>query len=342
MASSVPAVIERLFAASDVVTSGEVAAASGVTRQAAHHHLRALVESGELVREGAGRGARYRRRSLRSTKYTVAGLQEDRVWMEEYSALRRMDLDIFDNPKVKPILDFAVTEMVNNAIDHSGGTEVIVRWFVDAARIAFEVQDDGVGAFRRMRESRGLATDFDAIGEISKGKQTSAPDRHSGLGIYFTSRMTSEFIISSGQVVWNVDNRRRDVGLGWLEHERKGTLVRCEVDATTSVVPLEVFRGFSDPTTVGLNRTSIRVSLFSDGTFVSRSEAKRLAAHLETYGEVELDFTGVNQVGQGFVDELFRVWQSAHPRTRLVAVHANPALLAMIAMAAPTHGHPER
>ena len=262
--------------------------------------------------------------------------------MEEYSALRKMDLDIFDNLKVKPILDFAVTEMVNNAIDHSGGTEVIVRWFADADRIAFEVQDDGVGAFRRMRESRGLATDFDAIGEIAKGKQTSAPDRHSGLGIYFTSRMSSQFILSSGQLVWNVDNRRRDEGLGWLEHERTGTLVRCEVDATTSVVPLEVFRAFSDPITAGLNRTSIRVSLFSDGTFVSRSEAKRVAAHLEAYGVVELDFTGVDQVGQGFVDELFRVWQSAHPQTRLVAVNANPALLAMIAMAAPTDGHPER
>ncbi|MDE3083196.1 MAG: DUF4325 domain-containing protein [Acidobacteriota bacterium] len=341
MASLVPAAIARLFAANDVVTSGEVAAVAGVTRQAAHHHLRALVESGELVREGAGRGARYRRRSIRSTTYALAGLQEDRVWIEEYSALRKMDLDVFDNPKVKPILDFAVTEMVNNAIDHSEGSDVIIRWFLDAARIAFEVEDDGVGAFRQMRESRGLATDFDAIGEIAKGKQTSAPDRHSGLGIYFTSRMSSQFILSSDHLVWNVDNRRRDEGVGWLEHERRGTLVRCEVDATTSVVPLEVFRGFSDPTTFGFNRSTIRVSLFSDGTFVSRSEAKRLAAHLEVFGVVELDFTGVDQVGQGFVDELFRVWQSAHRQTRLVPVHANPAILAMIAMAAPTHSAPE-
>ena len=262
------------------------------------------------------------------------------MWIEEYSALRKMDLDVFDNPRVKPILDFAVTEMLNNAIDHSGGTGVIVRWFVDATRIAFEVEDDGVGAFRHMRESRGLATDFDAIGEIAKGKQTSAPDRHSGLGIYFTSRMSSQFILSSGHLVWNVDNRRRDEGIGWLEHERKGTLVRCEVDTSTSVVPLEVFRGFSDPTTFGLNRSTIRVSLFSNGTFVSRSEAKRLAAHLETYGVVELDFAGVDQVGQGFVDELFRVWQSAHLATRLVPVNANPAILAMIAIAAPTEGHP--
>jgi hypothetical protein len=50
---------------------------------------------------------------------------------------------------------------------------------------------------------------------------------------------------------------------------------------------------------------------------------------------VELDFEGIEGVGQGFVDELFRVWQNNHPQTRLVPVRANRSILSMIAVTAP-------
>jgi hypothetical protein len=60
------------------------------------------------------------------------------------------------------------------------------------------------------------------------------------------------------------------------------------------------------------------VKLFEHGTeFVSRSEAKRLVAGLERFREVVLDFGGVASAGQGFADEVFRVWARAHPRTTL-------------------------
>jgi formamidopyrimidine-DNA glycosylase len=77
--------------------------------------------------------------------------------------------------------------------------------------------------------------------------------------------------------------------------------------------------------------TRYRVKLLELGVrFVSRSEAKRLMRGLDKFQEVILDFTGVAGVGQGFADEVFRVWGRAHPATRLVAENMNPAVSFMI------------
>lgn len=329
--SPVRLAIERLLAAEDTVTSGEVARAAGVSRQAAHYHLRAMVEQRDLCHEGAGRGGRFRRLAFLGYHYDLAGLEEDRVWSEEDAELRRRDLEVFDNPKVRPLLSFVFTEMVNNAIDHSRGATLDVRWYLTDAFVAFEIADDGVGVFRNLTEQRHLPSEYDAIGELSKGKQTTAPQAHSGLGIYFSSRMSSRFVLTSGHLSWVFDGRRDDVAVEWLETERRGTLVRCEIDAGATNVPLEVFHAFSSPERPGVQRSRVRVALFEHGEdFVSRAEAKRLAAELEKFDEVEVDFTSVGQVGQGFVDELFRVWQAAHPETLLLPTHTNPAIDALL------------
>ncbi|MGH9018574.1 MAG: STAS-like domain-containing protein, partial [Acidimicrobiales bacterium] len=333
--SSIPSTIELLFTSRAVVTSGEVAAAAGVSRQAAHNHLKALTETGDLIHEGKGRGGRYRRRADISARYPIAGLEEHVVWAENIVALKNQyDPYFFDNhPNVNKVLDFVFTEMLNNAIDHSSGGTVNVRWVLQGANtIVFEIEDDGVGVFRNMMTSRSLTDEFDAIGEISKGKQTTAPAQHSGLGIFFSSKIVNGFVLSSGQLRWTVDSRLPDTAIGWLDRPRVGTLVRCEVDLGTDVIPKDIFDAFSDPTTYAFSKSSVHVSLFREGdVFVSRSEAKRIAAHLESFEVVELDFSGISEVGQGFVDELFRVWGREHLGTRMIPVHANPAILSMIA-----------
>jgi hypothetical protein len=42
--------------------------------------------------------------------------------------------------------------------------------------------------------------------------------------------------------------------------------------------------------------------------------------NLEKFRAVVLDFTGVEEIGQGFADEVFRVWQASHPDIKLQAV----------------------
>jgi hypothetical protein len=41
---------------------------------------------------------------------------------------------------------------------------------------------------------------------------------------------------------------------------------------------------------------------------------------LEKFRSVQLDFTGVEEIGQGFADEVFRVWKASHPGIQLEAV----------------------
>jgi anti-sigma regulatory factor (Ser/Thr protein kinase) len=331
--SSVPQAIANLLAASDFTSAGEVARVAHVTRQAAHYHLRQLVQSGDLVREGAGRATRYRLRADRTSTYELAGLEEDQLWLEEQRMLRRLDPDALERPNVRQILNFAVTEMANNAIDHSRGSHLVIRWFLRAERIAFEIEDDGVGVFRTLREARGLKDDFDAVGELSKGKQTSAPAQHSGLGIFYTSRMVDRFVLAGGQLIWTVDNAIHDTAISWLDQARDGTLVRCEIDRQTSLTAMAAFDELQVPGAPGSNRTRVHVALFRQGSFVSRSEAKRIAASLEGFDMVEVDFDGIGEIGQAFADELFRVWQHQHRSTDLVPINTNPAIDAMIALA---------
>lgn len=80
-----------------------------------------------------------------------------------------------------------------------------------------------------------------------------------------------------------------------------------------------------------VTRTRIVVKIHALGVrFVSRSEAKRLLSGLERFREVVLDFTGVEDVGQGFADEIFRVWARAHPKIRLKPLHMAPAVEFMV------------
>ena len=74
------------------------------------------------------------------------------------------------------------------------------------------------------------------------------------------------------------------------------------------------------------------VKLFEIGTvFVSRSEARRFLDGLDAdFDTVEVDFSGVTDVGQGFVDELLRVWPAAHPGKTVIPVNMNSAVNFMV------------
>ena len=66
------------------------------------------------------------------------------------------------------------------------------------------------------------------------------------------------------------------------------------------------------------------------GDYVSRSEAKRLLAGLENFKDIILDFKKVSSIGQGFADEIFRVFKIDHPDIRITAENTNPVVQQMI------------
>ncbi|MFT4198570.1 MAG: STAS-like domain-containing protein [Pseudoxanthomonas sp.] len=74
----------------------------------------------------------------------------------------------------------------------------------------------------------------------------------------------------------------------------------------------------------------MRLAKVGDENLISRSQAKRLLQRVENFRHVTLDFAEVSGIGQGFADEIFRVFANAHPDAELVASHAVPEVQQMI------------
>ncbi|HEY6548916.1 MAG TPA: ATP-binding protein, partial [Vicinamibacteria bacterium] len=149
----------------------DVVARTGTSRQAVHRQLALLVRTGLLKSTGKARATRYHLASAPShgegpaapvplapatfdRRYVREGLAEDYVWNEVVATFPGLA-----NPEAKnaqAALAYALTEMVNNAIDHSGAATVDVRAGVGADTVWFEVRDDGVGAFENVRAALGL------------------------------------------------------------------------------------------------------------------------------------------------------------------------------------------
>ncbi len=169
---------------------------------------------------------------------------------------------------------------------------------------------------------------FEAVQELSKGKLTTAPQAHSGEGLFFSSRAVDTFDLEANGVRWSVDAVRGDQTLA-AAPSVPGTTARFAVDARTDRSLDLVFARYT--TDFEFDKTRCVVHLFEHGVrFVSRSEAKRLVRRLDRFREVVVDFDRVESVGQGFVDELFRVWAKLHPEVRLVPTNMNPSVEFMV------------
>ena len=80
----------------------------------------------------------------------------------------------------------------------------------------------------------------------------------------------------------------------------------------------------------GFFKTHIPVKNIFDDYPVSRSQAKRLCHRFDKFKEIELDFKGISDMGQGFAHEIFVVYQNQHPEVNLVPTNMNEAVEKMI------------
>jgi anti-sigma regulatory factor (Ser/Thr protein kinase) len=260
----------------------------------------------------------------------LAGLQEDRVWSRDVAPLLAgLPANVLD------ICQHGLTEMVNNAIDHSQGLRLEIEVGRHQGRVFFTIADDGVGIFRKISRALALPDERLALLELSKGKLTTDPSRHSGEGVFFTSRMLDHFVIQSGDLIFDHDEAHADDVL--FEHHAaaatKGTTVRMDIAEASERTAKQVFDAFSSgPDDYAFAKTIVPVRLARLGTenLMSRSQAKRLLMRVERFRCVMLDFEGIDSVGQAFADEIFRVFANAHPDVELLAVHAVPAVQQMI------------
>jgi DNA-binding transcriptional ArsR family regulator len=321
--SPVVQAIEALLAGTRSVSAGQVAREAGVTRQAAHYHLRRLTEQGRLRRIGAGRGARYEPVFDIERTYSIPGLAEDLAWRDLVAAIPELS----SSEAAFRVNHFAFTEMVNNANEHSGGSSVEIG-VATTPKSWFRVVDDGVGVFRHFASRLGLLDEAAAAFELTKGKRTTAPDGHSGEGIFFTSRIVNRLGLEANGIRLIVDNDLGDFAIGGSIVD-VGTTVWWEVDPQAARDTTKVFSEFTDED-YAFTKTRIPLRALGGASFISRDEAKRVTDELERFEEVVLDFDGVTEVGRAFVDELFRVWAPRHPGTRLLPVSMSPLVERMV------------
>lgn len=305
-----------------------VAEALGLSRARIGIQVRELIAGGYLVKAGTTR-PRYGlgpNRRFRG-QYPRRGLAEDRVWFNDLMPLlNHLPRNLID------IAHHGVTEMVNNAIDHSEARSVRVSMQLDAAQLAFGIEDDGIGIFRKITRALSLPDERLALLELAKGKLTTDPTRHSGEGIFFTSRMFDAFRIHSGALTFDHDDTF-DHDLLDDSDEIAGTRVHMSIALDSTREARHVFDEFSSgPDDYSFEKTvvPVRLARVGDENLVSRSQAKRLLQRVDRFRCVVLDFSEVTGIGQAFADEIFRVFANAHPEVELIHVNAVPAVQQMI------------
>jgi hypothetical protein len=107
------------------------------------------------------------------------------------------------------------------------------------------------------------------------------------------------------------------------------------ISANSKLSLSAVFNEYADPDKQpGFYKTAIPLQImqYEGDSLMSRSQAKRLMNRFDRFLEVVLDFTGVPIIGQGFADEIFRVFALAHPAIRLTPVNCTEAVERMIAL----------
>ena len=332
----------RAFIMAEVTEhSGEIARLVAdhfaVSRQTAHSHLKKLVDLGELQAVGRARHRRYSLFVKESTRIfdLVRERDEDVAWREFVAPLVK-GLP----PNVVGICHHGFTEMFNNAYDHSEGLRALVAVERSAEMIKIMISDNGIGIFEKIRSRFNLDDHRHAILELSKGKLTTDPSRHSGEGIYFTSRIFDSFRILSSRLYFTHHAEQDDWLIELRRDPQTGTSVFMEIAATSTRVVQEVYDRHirdTEEDEFAFSRTHVPLSLaiYGNDGLVSRSQARRVLARFERFREILLDFSGVESVGQGFADEIFRVFKIANPQINILYVNANENVKRMIRHVSP-------
>lgn len=301
----------------------------GIGRRAALALLRRLEAAQWLVHEGTPRRRVWRPGPLRQVvqRYAIAGLHEDLPWARDFAPFFALP------PEVARMAQHAFTELLNNAIDHSGGTQVTVSMRQTAAHLQLLVSDDGCGVFQRIESAFSIGDPTLAMVELAKGKLTTQPERHTGRGLYFTSRLADMFDLHANETAFQYRGWDRRSWHAGKPLSRQGTSIYMAIALDTPRTLDAVLRAHSlDGAGYGFDRTVVPLQLLAGPSsgLESRAQAKRVASRLQSFRRAEVDFSGIADVGHGFVDELFRVFMREQPQLELVPVGMAPRVAAMV------------
>lgn len=300
-----------------------------ISSQAVLKHIHRLVEEELLTVTGTPRNRQYALRVIAKWTKTYEptdSLTEDVAWDVD---LKPFFSDLDRN--VRDIWYYGFTEMFNNALEHSDASKISVNLERTAVFTKLTILDNGLGIFKKIQTALGLHDERHAVLELAKGKFTTDPAHHSGQGIFFTSRIFDTFEILSGHVYFYHRWGQEEDWIQETQDYQPGTGVVLSLYNHTTRTSREVFDRFTTDENYGFTKTIVPVRLAQiDESLVSRSQAKRLLARVEQFRVVVLDFKDVDEIGQAFADEVFRVFRNQHSEIEISHINANQNVQQMI------------
>ncbi len=260
--------------------------------------------------------------------YKRENVDENLIWAKDF-------INFFELPNnIRNIAHHGFTEIANNAHDHSGGQNVSILMSLKDDILSILIADDGIGIFKKIQNALDLPDPRLSLLELSKGKLTTDSLNHSGEGIFFTSKMFDMFEIEANELHFTHDiNLERDIFFEVSDFSfDPGTAVAMSISIHSSRTTQSIFEKFTTPGDFSFSKTIVPVKLASIGgeNLISRSQAKRLVARFERFKTVILDFAQIEEIGQAFSDEVFRVFKNSHPDVELVSINTSDNVNKMI------------
>ena len=174
-----------------------------------------------------------------------------------------------------------------------------------------------------------LKSHLEAVQDLLKGKQTTAPKEHSGEGIFFTSKAADILIVQSSSKRLLFNNLLEDIFIEDVK-QTTGTKVSFSISVKSKRSLKKIFDAYTDKS-FEFSKTKAVVKLYKMGTdYISRSQARRILSGLDKFKTIVLDFREVKTIGQAFADEVFRVWKRNHPNIKIIEQNANENIVFMI------------
>lgn len=320
--SAILYILDKISAGSKSV-SKEVSEAFNISPNTAHTYLNELLKENIIVKHKRGEYQLVTYNEAYCFKRSKKELVSDTLAYE--LCLSKKIEHLPEN--IKHIWAYAVSEMVNNVIDHSNAENMHFIVSQNYLNTSVVISDDGVGIFEKIKKHFELSSLDEAICELFKGKLTTDQKNHSGEGIFFTSKMMDVFaIFSSGKVFATTkysNDQVLDTGMS-----SSGTYVIMSLSNFTNRTAKEIFDTFSD-TDGAFTTTKIPIKSIFDSAPVSRSQAKRVCYRLDSFEEVIFDFENVSWMGQGFAHQIFVVYQNEHPKIKLIPINMNESVANM-------------
>ena len=192
-------------------------------------------------------------------KNTDLKCKEDSIWVSTFSPFISDTTD-----KCKSSLSYVFCEMLNNAIEHSNGSLIEIELLYNPYLIGVYIKDNGIGIFKKIQTTLNLPEKRYALLELAKGKFTSAPEEHSGEGIFFSSKMANYFAIISDELTFTNSATADDKSMLFEEDENieKGTLVYFVFLPYSVINKSEIFEKYTQyPDDFGFTKTLVPVKL---------------------------------------------------------------------------------